>query len=526
MISGLPSGWTWARVAELAGGEPNALTDGPFGSNLKTEHYTDHGPRVIRLQNVGNCAFLHADAHISSEHFARLRRYEVRSGDVVLAILGDPVPRACVLPEGLGPAIIKADCPRLRVERKLTTPRFTMYAMCSEAVRKQAAALVHGVGRRISLRDLRDLKVPLPPKAEQSRIVEAIETQLTRLDAGVAALERVQANLKRYRASVLKAAVEGRLVPTEAELARREGRDYEPAAVLLQRILAERRRRWEQAALAAGKAKGKTPKDAKRKAKYEEPVAPDTTGLSELPEGWCWAKVGVLGDVQLGRQRSPKYHNGPNMRPYLRVANVFEDRIDITDIMKMNFGPSDYQQYRLSHGDILLNEGQSLELVGRPAIYRNELPGACFTNTLVRFRPYPPLAPEFSLCVFRSYMRNGRFQRIAKITTNIAHLGAGRFADLAFPLPPLAEQLRITDEVSRLLTIADKLERDARHEHSRCQFLRQCILKWAFEGKLVDQDPKDEPASVLLDRIRAERAKEKALIPEPSRTPRKKRKAA
>ena len=96
----------------------------------------------------------------------------------------------------------------------------------------------------------------------------------------MATLERVQRNLKRYRASVLKAAVEGRLVPTEAELARAEGRDYEPASVLLERILAERRRRWQEAG---------------GRGKYQEPVAPDTTDLPELPEGWCWATMDQVG---------------------------------------------------------------------------------------------------------------------------------------------------------------------------------------------------------------------------------------
>ena len=139
------------------------------------------------------------------------------------------------------------------------------------------------------------------------RIVDAIDSYLTRLDDAVASLERVQAKLKAYRASVLKAAVEGRLVPTEASLARAEKRDYEPAEVLLARILKERRRRWEEAELAKLKAAGKTPKDDKWKAKYEEPVAPDTSTLPELPEGWCWASVGPAGDVLTERHRLRKY---------------------------------------------------------------------------------------------------------------------------------------------------------------------------------------------------------------------------
>ena len=136
---------------------------------------------------------------------------------------------------------------------------------------------------------LRSHELPLPPLPEQHRIVEAIETHFTRLDAAVAALKRVKANLKRYRASVLKAACEGRLVPTEAELARAEGRDYEPADVLLKRILAERRAKWEADELAKMTAKGNPPKDDRWKAKYKEPQPPDTSDLPELPEGWAVA---------------------------------------------------------------------------------------------------------------------------------------------------------------------------------------------------------------------------------------------
>jgi type I restriction enzyme, S subunit len=129
----------------------------------------------------------------------------------------------------------------------------------------------------------------------------------------------------------------------------------------------------------------------------ERSGAPDTgdaKGLSELPAGWVWARVSDVGDVKLGRQRSPEHHDGPHMRPYLRVANVYENRIDLSDVLRMNFSPEEFETYELRYGDILLNEGQSLEWVGRPAMYRDELPGACFQNTLVRFRSSPAVIPE------------------------------------------------------------------------------------------------------------------------------------
>jgi type I restriction enzyme, S subunit len=168
------------------------------------------------------------------------------------------------------------------------------------------------------------------------------------------------------------------------------------------------------------------------------------------------------------------------MRPYLRVANVYENRIDLSDVKEMNFTPEEFEIYRLEPNDILLNEGQSLELVGRPAIYRGELPSACFTNTLVRFRPCPSLNVKFALSVFRAFMHSGRFQKIARWTTNIAHLGADRFARLAFPLPPLAEQKRIVAEVERRLSVVDELESVVTANLHRATRLRHAILQKEF----------------------------------------------
>lgn len=504
MTDCLANGWTWIAVECLAESRGD-ITDGPFGSNLKTEHYRDSGPRVIRLQNVGDGQFVDDEAHIAASHFRRLLKHEAKAGDVVVAMLGATLPRACLVPPSLGAAIVKADCVRLRPSVRLVEARFVVAGLNSLVVRKQAESLIHGVGRpRLGLKWFRTLQFPLAPIPEQVRVVDAIDSYLSRLEAAVVSLDRARATLKAYRASVLKAAVEGRLVPTEAERARKEGRPFESAELLLASILRERRRRWEEAELARMKAGRKSPKDDKWKRRYKEPGPPELS-LS-LPEGWTWARISMVGDVQLGRQRAPIHHHGSHMRPYLRVANVFEDRIDTRDVMKMNFSPQEFETYRLAVGDVLLNEGQSPHLIGRPAMYRGEVPGACFQNTLIRFRAAAGVDPRFALVVFRAQLHNRRYMRIAQITTNIAHLGAGRFAEIEFPLPPTDEQRRIADEVERLMSIADAVESSLIRQQVRSRCLRESILKWAFEGKLVDQDPADEPAEALLARIRAELA--------------------
>lgn len=230
---------------------------------------------------------------------------------------------------------------------------------------------------------------------------------------------------------------------------------------------------------------------------------------SSLPSGWIRVQIRDVGRVQLGRQRSPDNHRGTHMRPYLRVANVFEDRIDLSDVMEMNFTPEEASRFELHPGDILLNEGQSKELVGRSAMYRGELPGACFTNSLIRFQPGAALDGEFALQLFRNRLRSGAFQRIAQVTTNIAHLGAGRFAEMDMPLPPLAEQRRIVGKLKRLQS-RGRYAREVLDEVPRLlERLRQSILSAAFRGDLTRdwraKHPDVEPGTELLKRIRTER---------------------
>lgn len=160
--------------------------------------------------------------------------------------------------------------------------------------------------------------------------------------------------------------------------------------------------------------------------------------------------VGEVGEVLLGRQRAPQHEDGPSMRPYLRAANVFDGYIDTADVKSMNFSPSEYQRYRLHEGDVLLNEGQSRELVGRSAIFRGEVPDTCFQNTLVRFRPGPLILGPYAHRYFQHCMYAGTFAAVAKQTTSIAHLGAKSLADLPIPLLGKSRQLELTKQLSAI----------------------------------------------------------------------------
>ncbi len=149
------------------------------------------------------------------------------------------------------------------------------------------------------------------------------------------------------------------------------------------------------------------------------------------------------GDVQLGRQRAPKYQSGAFTKPYLRVANVFDGFMDYSDVLEMDFDERDFRTYCLSPGDILLNEGQSRELVGRCAIYDGKLPECCFQNTLIRYRAGDKVLTDYAFAFLQHSFHTGVFAAISSQTTSIAHLGADRFAKLRIPIPPKREQQRI-----------------------------------------------------------------------------------
>ena len=238
----LPETWWWATIEQLAAPERNAITDGPFGSNLKTSHYTSSGPRVIRLQNIGEGVFINESAHVSAEHYETLAKHRVYAGDLVIAALGAKLPRAAIIPANLGPAIVKADCIRFKPDPSLTIANYLNYALNEESTRQRTASVVHGVARpRLNLGEIRAIAVPLSPLAEQHEIVRRVEALFRLADAIEARVALGAHRADRLTQAILAKAFRGELVPTEAELARREGRNFEPAAVLLSRLKEERR---------------------------------------------------------------------------------------------------------------------------------------------------------------------------------------------------------------------------------------------------------------------------------------------
>ena len=231
---------------------------------------------------------------------------------------------------------------------------------------------------------------------------------------------------------------------------------------------------------------------------------------AQPPSDWKLTTVGDVAAVQLGRQRSPQHHNGPQMRPYLRSANVTWHGISLDDVKQMNFDETDFATYKLEPGDLLLNEASgSPSEVGKPAIWNGEVENCCFQNTLLRLRPHE-IEVEYLYWYCYAAARSGRFGDAGR-GVNIRHLGKQGLAQFPILVAPIEQRgqivCRLVDEFQQTAT----LEQAAHSALDRIAALRRSILAAAFSGQLGPQDPSDEPASVLLERIEATRSSKEKL---------------
>jgi type I restriction enzyme, S subunit len=319
----------------------------------------------------------------------------------------------------------------------------------------------------LSRDDYNAKEVAIPEIDEQQQIVEEIEKQFTRLDAGVASLKRVQVALKRHRASVLKAACEGRLVDTEAELAHQENRSYETGEELLRRILKERREKWNG------------------KGKYREPLTPLTSNLPTQPEGWAWATWDQIGLSQNGRPfHSAEYQ--PMGFKLLRPGNLHISGKVVWNDDNTRFMP----QQRADRNSDLVVRGRELvmnltaqslkdEFLGRVCL-TGEKEECLLNQRLARLTPIIVL-PEFALYLLKAW----RFRRfVDELNTGslIQHMFTSQLAEFTFPLPPLAEQTRIVAEVERKLSVVEELEAIGSANLRRSARLRQSILHRTFKS--------------------------------------------
>jgi len=349
---------------------------------------------------------------------------------------------------------------------KRIDPKYLLHFILQQSFRKEAARNMTGaVGlRRVPKSWFEQQRIPLPPVAAQRQIIAEIEKQFTRLDAGVAALRRVQANLKRYRAAVLKAACEGRLVPTEAEFAKAEGRTYETGEQLLARILADRRKNWHG------------------RGKYKEPTAPDAANLPRFPEGWCTASVDQLcGHITSGSRDWSQFY-GRGTGTFILAQNVRPMRLDLTERQAVDApeGDAETERTRVRRDDILVTiVGAKTGDVCRIPVDLDEH-FVCQSVAIIR-----PLVPESAKFIemYLASQENGQEQWKRYIYgQGRPHLSFEQLKVTAIQLPPLAEQVRIVAEVERRLSVVEELEVAVAANLQRAARLRQAILQRAFVG--------------------------------------------
>ena len=502
----LPKGWEWTNLANIAdifsgNGFPKKY-QGKSKGQIPFFKVMDISKTVLN----GNIHLKIAGNYISFDECEEIRAKPFKKGTIVFAKIGEAIKlnRRAILGQD---SLVDNNVMGITASSKEINNLFIFYFFLTVKLGDYSRATAVPSVRKS---DVELIAFPLPPYPEQRRIVTRIEELFTQLDAGISALKTSQAQLKRYRQSVLKAAVEGKLT----EKWRADHPDVEPASVLLERIGKERRAKWEEDELAKMVAKGKRPKNDRWKQKYKAPQMPKTEGLPELPEGWTWVTSQMLSNF------------GPNSicaGPFGTIFKAKDFRSSgIPIIFLRHVSPGRY----LTHKPTFMDKKKWYELFEPYSVYGGELlvtklgepPGVCaiypigigpamVTPDVIKISINEKISlPRFIMHYFNSD-RSRKLASGAAFGTTRLRLTLPIFRNMSIPLPPLSEQHEIVSEVERRLSVADQAEATIATNLKRAARLRQSILKKAFRGELVPQDTNDEPASILLERIRAERAK-------------------
>ncbi len=331
---------------------------------------------------------------------------------------------------------------------------------------------------------MEQIQFPIAPLSQQRRIVARVDALFAEIAEGEAALAEARKGLDTFRRSLLKAAVTGELTKDwrEANSVAETGGD------LLARI-----------------GKGRANHSTKGPTRTDDAPSVDTSALPAIPESWEWATLGTIGEIVGGatvdKKRKPAV---PVTVPYLRVANVQRGHLDLTEIKSIIVERATADKLKLVSGDLLLNEGGDRDKIGRGWVWDASIQDMIHQNHVFRVRLYDSGLNPFFISHYANEMGRRFFIEEGKQTTNLASISLTKISTLPVPVPPPDEAAEILRRVSEALTAsADALALlDA--EAADAARLKQSILKAAFEGRLVAQDPADEPASVLLARLAAE----------------------
>jgi len=325
---------------------------------------------------------------------------------------------------------------------------------------------------------------PIAPTPEQGRIVAKVEELITKLDVGVESLREVKARLGRYRQAVLKYTFEGKL--TE-KWRRTHKQTIEPASILLERILEERKKNT--------------------KGKYTRPFAPQTSNLPKLPDGWVWASWDQLSEwVTYGFTR-PMPHVTEGI-PIITAKNIKYRKIQFQKTHKTTTKAFEElsEKDRPKKNDILITKDGT---IGKAAIVKTENPFCINQSVAVIWLRDCPINREYLLSVIEfPFTQNLIWSKARGVA--LKHFSITDFKKMPLPIPSLPEQRAIVEEIEQRFSVIAEVQKVAEQNLMQSERLRQSVLKTAFEGRLVPQDPTDEPAEKLLERIREEKEKLKS----------------
>ncbi|WP_082490339.1 restriction endonuclease subunit S [Methylobacterium sp. Leaf91] len=479
----VPQDWRECRLEDLLAPELGALTDGPFGSSLKSEHYAAEGGRVIRLNNIGRGQFNDADkVYIDMDRFSRLRRHEARAGDLVTAALGEPLGRTCLVPESIGPALVKADCFRTRLARQVDA-RLICFWLNSPALSRHFNEKSKGVGRiRINSRTLREAPLPLPPRTRQREIanhlgrVEA-RAEVAKVEAGKA-VKAVEA----LRLSGLRAGVSGELT-----IRRRAGVGFgESVEELLARVPVPVQGAVDQSTT-----------DVTMRGLGVIAVNDPST---PIPASWRWTpllRVAALGTGHTPSRRRPEYWGGDV--PWLSIPDARDNHGGVVRDTSQKTTPegiANSSARLLPAGTVCLSRTASVgyvTILGVPM---------ATSQDFVTWTCSEALVPEYLMFALMAEGRGiRRFGRGSTHTTiYMPELRAFQIA-----LPPLQEQKEIASLVSRILLRAGMMLRAATDAVRAADQLLPRAIAHAMAGGLDKVARSEESANVLLDEIKRDR---------------------
>jgi type I restriction enzyme S subunit len=443
--------------------------------------YQKKGICFIKTENIDSKGLASTISdYIDEETHQFLKRSILEADDVLFSIAGTigriGIVRTVDLPANTNQALAI-----IRPQAEVIVPKYLFHFLNSPIIQQQTKKKTAGVGRaNVSLADVGEFEIWLPRTIEeQKRIVAEIEKQFSRLDEAVALLKLIQANLKRYKAAVLKAAVEGKLT----EQWRKDHPAVEPADQLLKRILAERRAKWEAEELAKMKAKGIKPKDDSWKKKYKEPAGTDTANLPELPVGWVWASIEQLAILVTDGDHNPPKRTVSGI-PHLTAKHVRNWRLEPSDCtyISRDDAVKVFKRYSPLVGDLIVT---CVGTVGRTAIVPEGFEFSPDRN-LAAVRLLPRSVNTKYVQIF---LESPDIQKVLKTSSGSTaqpHLYLSDLRSIFISLPPLVEQNEIVVEIDRRLSVTEELETTIETNLKRAERLRQTILQQAFSGGLVN----------------------------------------